>query len=131
MMPLRRSLATSSSSPRKSSFLSDDRQNTRMYSSMILVNLRHLVQRTLGDIVLDDNFQTLETIKRPKTLRRKKLPNVKIQIRRTGKAEANRRLGISKKVMEGVNQGRTSQHSKILIIWLTKGNSLSPRKEWK
>jgi len=82
-------------------------------------------------MVLDDNFQTLETIKRPKTLRRKKLPNVKIQIRRTGKAEANRRLGISKKVMEGVNQGRTSQQSKILIIWLTKGNSLSPRKEWK
>ena len=48
----------------------------------------------------------------------KKLPTLMIQSRRKGKAEANKRLRISKKVMVGVNQARTSNH------WLTKGNSL-------
>jgi len=54
----------------------------------------------------------------------KKLPTVKMQSRRAGKAEANKRVGISKKVMSGVNRGRTNNHSKTLSYWLTKGNSL-------
>jgi len=54
----------------------------------------------------------------------KKLPTVKIQSRREGKAEANKRVGISKTVMSGVNQGRTSNQSKTLFRWLPKGNSL-------
>jgi len=39
----------------------------------------------------------------------KKLPILKIQSRRKGKAEANKRMGISKKIMAGVNQERTSK----------------------
>jgi len=38
----------------------------------------------------------------------KKLPNVKIKSRQKGKAEATKRVEISEKVMEGVNQGGTS-----------------------
>jgi len=33
-------------------------------------------------------------------------------------------VGISKKIMAGVNHGRTSNQSKTLFHWLTKGNSL-------
>jgi len=54
----------------------------------------------------------------------KKLPTLKIQSRRKCKAEANKRMGISKEVMTGVNQGRTSNQSKTLFHKLSKGNSL-------
>ena len=54
----------------------------------------------------------------------KKLPTLKKQIRRKGKAGADKRVGISKEVMAGVNQGRTSNQSKTLFHWLSKGNSL-------
>ena len=54
----------------------------------------------------------------------KKLPTLKIHNRRKGKAEANKRVGVSKKVMEEVNQGGTSNQLKMLTDWLTKGNSL-------
>jgi len=54
----------------------------------------------------------------------KKLPIVNIQSRREGKAGANEKVGISKKVMSGVNRGRTSNQSNTLFQWLTKGDSL-------
>ena len=54
----------------------------------------------------------------------KKLPTLKIQSRQISKAEANKRVGISKKVMAGVNQRRISNQSKTLLHWLTKDNSL-------
>jgi len=54
----------------------------------------------------------------------KKLPNLKIQSWWEGKAEANKTVGTSEKVMAGVNQRRTSNQSKTLFHWLTKGNSL-------
>jgi len=54
----------------------------------------------------------------------KKLPTVKMQSRREGKAGANKRVGISEKVMSGVNRGRTINQSKTLFQWLTNGNSL-------
>jgi len=54
----------------------------------------------------------------------KKLPTLKIQSQRKGKAGANRRVGISKEVMAGVKQGSTSNQSKTLFHWLSKGNSL-------
>ena len=53
----------------------------------------------------------------------KKLPTLKIRSRRKGKAEANKRMGISKKVIERVNQARTSNQSKMLFHWLRKGNN--------
>jgi len=40
----------------------------------------------------------------------KKLRTMKMQSRREGKGEANKRVGISKKVMSGVNRGRTCNH---------------------
>jgi len=49
---------------------------------------------------------------------------VKMQSRREGNAGANKRVGISEKVMSGVNWGRTSNLSKTLFQWLMKGNSL-------
>jgi len=49
---------------------------------------------------------------------------LKVQSRRKGKAEANKRMRISKKVMAGVNQARTSNQPKTLFHWLTKGDSL-------
>jgi len=54
----------------------------------------------------------------------KKLPILEIQSRQKGRAEANKRMGISEKVMAEVNQARTSNQSKTLFRWLTKGNSL-------
>jgi len=47
-----------------------------------------------------------------------------MQSRREGKAGANKSVGISKKVMSGVNRGRTSNQSKMLFQWLTKGKGL-------
>jgi len=40
----------------------------------------------------------------------KKLPTLKTQSGQKGKTEANKNMGISKKVMAGVNQGRTSSN---------------------
>jgi len=54
----------------------------------------------------------------------KKLPTVTMQSRREGKAGASKRVGISKKVVSGVNRGRTNNQSKTLFQWLKKGNSL-------
>jgi len=54
----------------------------------------------------------------------KKLPIVNIQSRREGKARANKKVGIWKNVMSGVNRGRTSNQSSSLFQWLTEGNSL-------
>jgi len=54
----------------------------------------------------------------------KKLPTVKIQSRREGKAEANKWVRISEKVMAGVIQGKTGNQSKALFHCLTKGNRL-------
>ena len=49
---------------------------------------------------------------------------VQMQSRREGKAGANdKRVGISKKVMSGVNRGRTINQSKTLFQWLTNSNS--------
>jgi len=47
-----------------------------------------------------------------------------MQSRRKGKAGTNKSVGISKKVMSGVNRGRTSNQSKTLFQWLTKGKGL-------
>jgi len=52
-----------------------------------------------------------------------KPPTLKIQSRQKGKAKANKRMGISEKVIAGVNQARTSNQSKTLFHWLTKGNN--------
>ena len=54
----------------------------------------------------------------------KKLLTVKIQSPRKGKAETNRRVGISKKVMNRASLGGASNQPKMLINWLTKGNGV-------
>ena len=59
----------------------------------------------------------------PRLSEGKVLPTLKVHSRRKGKAEANKRMRISKKVIARVNQGRTSKQSKTLFHWLRKGNS--------
>jgi len=57
----------------------------------------------------------------------KKLPTLKIQIQRKGKAEANKRMIISKKSWQESIREEQRKYLKTLFHWLTKGNSLKNR----